>query len=456
MDAIDRFAAHVADTRFEDLPDAAVAAARTYVLDSLGVGLIGSIGPWASELVDQQSQWGEASQARVWGFGTALPAPAAAMCNAYQMHNSEYDCVHEDAVVHAFSAVLPGMLAVAERDGCVGGRDLILGLALGVDVACHVSVAVKSGLRFFRPATAGALAATAGIGKLRGFDKATLVNAFSIVYGQICGTMQAHVEGSQLLAMQMAFNARNAVIGCDMAAAGFEAPKNVLEGPFGYLRLIEGEYDLEPIWPELGRTWRIAQMAHKPFPTGRASHGILEGLLALMKQHDLSADDVEQVTAAVPPLVHRLVSRPAHSDMTVNYARLSVPYAGACALLGGGLSAEDFTPDALRDPRRLALAQSVSVELDGNPDPNALTPLTVSLTLRGGQTLSTVLDSVYGSPAKPMSREAHLRKFRDNCAAAVIPRPRDDVERLIALTDALPEVGDVRALVDLVADRPAT
>ena len=32
--------------------------------------------------------------------------------------------------------------------------------------------------------------------------------------------MQAHTEGSSLLAMQMGFNARNAVVACDLAAQG--------------------------------------------------------------------------------------------------------------------------------------------------------------------------------------------------------------------------------------------
>ena len=50
MDGIARFAAHVADTPFEALPPEAVAATKKFLLDSLGVGLVGSIGPYAAEL----------------------------------------------------------------------------------------------------------------------------------------------------------------------------------------------------------------------------------------------------------------------------------------------------------------------------------------------------------------------------------------------------------------------
>ena len=82
MDAIDAFAAHVARTRFEDLPEAVVARAKVFILDTLGVGLAGSDGPGAVKLVAAQAMSGEGHAARVWGNGARLPAPAAALCNA--------------------------------------------------------------------------------------------------------------------------------------------------------------------------------------------------------------------------------------------------------------------------------------------------------------------------------------------------------------------------------------
>ena len=450
MDAIDRFARHVTETRRADIPDEAVRAARIFILDSFGVGMVGSAGPWVEELVATLGTWGRGDDARVWVRGTRLPAPAAAMCNAYQTHNSEFDCVHEGAVLHAMTVVLPAVMAVAERDGGVSGRDLITAVTLGVDVACHLGVAATSGLRFFRPATGGAFAAVAGIGKVRGFDKDTLVNAFSIVYAQLCGTMQAHVEGSNMLAMQVGFNARNAVVACDMAANGLQGPKNILEGPFGYFRLFEETSDLGRVLPEVGRTWRIAEMAHKPFPAGRAAHGLVEACVALRQAHGFEAGDVERVEARVPPLVARLVSRPPTDGMTINYARLCASYGTARALLTGGLLVEDFRPDALHDGVTLALARRVAIVADDNPDPNALVPMTIEVVLRDGRRFAQTLDVVYGSPGKPLSRDDHLAKFRRNCAAAATPLPEAKAEALIAAVDRLDDVSDVAELVDLM------
>ena len=448
MDAIAKFAEHVCATRFDDLSDDAVQAAKTFILDSLGVGLAGSAGPWVEELIASQQLWGTGDDARVWVHGQRLPAPAAAMCNAYQIHNSEFDCVHEAAVVHAVTVVLPSVLAVAERDGGVDGRALILAVALGVDIACHLGVATQSGLRFFRPGTAGAFAAVAGIGKLKGFDAERLVNAFSIVYAQLCGTMQAHTEGSMLLGLQVGFNARNAVVACDMAANGLEGPKNILEGPFGYFRLFETEYDLSGILPQLGKIWRIAEIAHKPFPSGRATHGVVDGCLELKRAHGFAAGDVARITARVPPLVHHLVGRPVETAMTVNYARLCASYVAARALLNDFVGVEDFQPDALNDADSLALARRITVEIDDNPDPNALTPLTVDVALQNGDRHTITLDVVYGNPAKPMRREDHLAKFRRNGASAARPLDTDGLEGLIAQIDQLENVADATSLID--------
>ena len=450
MDAIYRFAEHIAGTSYDDLPGDAVRAAKTYILDTFGVGIVGSSGPWIDELIEVQGLTGRGDEARVWGHGDRMPAPAAAMCNGYQIHNSEFDCVHEQAVIHPMTVLLSAVMAYAEREGDVSGRDLITVSALGVDVACNLGVASKSALRFFRPATAGAMAASAAVAKLMGFDQERIINAMSIAYGQLCGTMQAHTEGSILLGMQIGFNARNAIIACDMAARGLDAPKNILEGPFGFLNLIEGDYDLVPVLDEIGRTWRITEVAHKPFPSGRATHGIVDAVMTLQKEYGFAAEDIERVEARIPPLTHHLVGRPIQDEMIANYARLCAAYVAARILIKGEIGVEDFKPEATRDPATLALGRRFEMAIDDNSNPNALTPIWLALELKDGSRHEITIEVVYGNPAKPMTRDAHLGKFRRNWAAAAKPLSAENADRLIALVDDLESVDDVSTLVDLM------
>src|SRR5262249_55637694 len=158
-----------------------------------------------------------------------------------------------------------------------------------------------------------------------------------------------------------------------------DGPRDVFEGAFGYFRLFEGEWDLEPVWRELGRRWRIAELSHKPFPTGRASHGGIDGIQQLVARHGFAASDVERVRGLAPPLIGQLVGRPDDADAPVNYARLCMAHVGAVALVRGTVTLDDFAPSRFYDNAVRAVAPRIVVESDGNPDPNALNPQRVEI-----------------------------------------------------------------------------
>ena len=93
MDPIASFAQHVVATKYDDIPEPATLRAKTLILDTVGVGVVGSSGPKADDLAALHARSGGEAEARVWSLGTRLPAASAALCNAYQIHNSEFDCV---------------------------------------------------------------------------------------------------------------------------------------------------------------------------------------------------------------------------------------------------------------------------------------------------------------------------------------------------------------------------
>src|ERR1700719_2888590 len=95
--AAERLAAHVVGARFAQLPADAIVKAKTFILDTFGVGVAGSRAPFAAELKAQVGRWGAGDEARAWGDRLQLPAASAALVNGFQIHNQEYDCVHEPA-----------------------------------------------------------------------------------------------------------------------------------------------------------------------------------------------------------------------------------------------------------------------------------------------------------------------------------------------------------------------
>lgn len=446
MTAAARFADHALGVRFADLPAKAVARAKVYILDSLGVGIAGSSVEGGDGLLRVASGWG-AGSVPVWGRSARLSAPAAAFMNAWQMHNQEYDCLHEGAVVHAMATTLPAALAAAAIRGGVCGQALIAAVAVGTDIAAGLGLASKAGFRFFRPATAGGFGAVAAAGRILGLSHAELCAAFAWQLAQVSGTMQSHLEGSPILPVQVAFNARAALQSCEMAPLGFTPAHAIFEGPYGYLPLFEGAFELEAVLDSLGRDWRIAEFSHKPYPAGRATHGGIEGVMALRAQHGFTVDDVTRIEVLAPPLIVRLVGRPPRENAGASYARLCMAYAVAKVLQHGALDLSHFRGDSLNDPDTFRLAAMVETKGDENPDPNALAPQTVVIHLRNGTTLHWRCESMLAHPDRPLTQAQHLAKFRRCLDFSA--EPLDARARLERAVEGLETLGDVRVLAEM-------
>jgi 2-methylcitrate dehydratase PrpD len=442
-----RLVERVAATRHLRPSAAATAAGKTFILDSLGVALSGSRVGMVRDLESMAADWGSGSATRIWGTGRRVPLTTAAFINGYQIHNQEWDCVHEPAVVHPMAVVLATLVAWCDARGGVSGERLLAGCSIAVDVATGIGRAAHNKLRFFRPAMCGALGATAGIACIEGFDADTTRSAMGLAYSQLSGTMQAHVEGSPVLPMQIGFNTRAALDAIRMAQRGIRGPLDFLEGPFGYFSLMDPDWD-PATFDTFESREAITELSHKPFPSGRATHGGVDGVLTLRAQHGFDLAAIREIRVFAPPLVIQLVDRAPSPAMVPSFARLCLPYVAATALLRGRVGVEDFEPASIADPARHALAARIRVLRDANPSLNALAPQRVEISLQDGVELAMDLPAVLGAPGRPLGRDRHLAKFRRAATSGLRPLPDVGVERLIVLVDDLDRLDDVRTLVD--------
>jgi 2-methylcitrate dehydratase PrpD len=444
------FASHVAGLTLDDLPEQTEQAIKNFTLDTIGVGIAGVRSPYAAGVTHTALGWGKGEDAQSFVTGHQFPAPSAAFVNAFQAHALEFDCVHEAAVLHPFTVVVPVLLAEAQRIG-MDGATFIAACAGGVDVAAGLGVAAKSQIKFFRPATCGLFGATAALCRARGLDATTTAHALGYASALASGTMQSHVEGTPALAASVGAAARSAFTAVDLAQAGLPGPQGAIDGVFGYLTLCEAENDIAPILESLGKIWRANEVSWKPFPTGRAAHGGIDMILSLRAQ-GLKAENLDSLIIYAPPLIHHLVGRPiAPAPLEVNYARLCLPYVGAVALMTGGVTLTDFTPARLNDPAIHAIAAKIKVVVNEITHQAAFTPQWAVANLVDGQTMEVAIDALLGATARPLSRDQHLAKFRA-CAAYGFGEARADTEdALIAATDNLQNLPDIGLLGQLAA-----
>ncbi len=317
----------------------------------------------------------------------------------FAIHCLEWDAVHEGAVVHALSVVTAALLASSHRAGGSDPEAFLTALAVGVDIASGLGIAATGPMRFFRPATAGVIGAGLAVARLEGQTREQMADVLGLAYSFAGGTMQAHLEASIALPLQIGRAAEAAVQAVDLTRAGLTGPRDALEGPFGYNALIE-PLNLARYTATLGQPWRISEVSVKPFPCGRASHGALGAL----QEMALPLDQVDRIELFAPPLIQRLVGRPYRPGAPMSYNRLCLAFLAPLMLRDGLINPRQF--ESISE-----LAERVTVSLDGNPDANALSPQRLVVKLKDGRVVERHIPANLGSPDAPMSPDQYAAKY---------------------------------------------
>jgi 2-methylcitrate dehydratase PrpD len=448
-------AEHVCRTTFADLPDAAIIAAERDILDTLGAMLGGSVAPGIAELTGLVTHWGGREESSLLLKGRRVPAPQAAFVNAAMGHALDFDDTLDRAgSIHPGVSTLAASMAVAERHGGASGRDFVLAVVLGLDVACRLALAATVDRGWHRTAAIGIFGATAAAGKLLGLSVEQVVNAFGIAYSQAAGNRQCIVDGALTKRFQAGQAASAAVLSALLAREGFTGARQVFAGRYGFFPMYQAEgYDLDAIHDQLGTVFRGVELSFKPYPCGRGNHAVLDATLELYRRLDLATADVgaevAEVVLTTNPRTYRDQLSPEATKRRpsqVVEAQFSLPFLVAAALTRGRVGIAEVA--RVDDAQVLALSERIQGSIrDDAPEGWAQ----VYVCRTGGRAASLETTTPFGSPAKPLSDAQLQAKFRDCAAHAIRPLPQEVVEQAIQLIRHLDDQSDATALVRLFA-----
>ena len=147
-------------------------------------------------------------------------------------------------------------------------------------------------------------------------------------------------------------------------------------------------------------------------------------------------------------LIKRLCGRLDIPSPNANYVYLCMPFIGAKVLLHGEIDLAHYRGAELTDPVTHELAKCIVVASDDNPDPNALVPQEVVITLKDGTELRWHCAVMLASPARRLTREQHLTKFRRCLDFAKESLRTGTSDTLIDLVDHLERLTDIRELTE--------
>jgi 2-methylcitrate dehydratase PrpD len=441
----------VARLRYEDLPQAVVDQACRILVDTVGC----AISAWAEDpakariALEIARLYGSDNGASVIGIAGVKSQPAfAALANGILVNAADNDDTHKRALLHTGSVVVPPALALAQTER-LSGRDLILALVAGYEVAVRVGMAVMpTHYRFWHStATNGTFGAAASAAKALKLDADGVQRALGLAGTQAAGLNTFFESGDMTKSIHPGKAAFNGILSAQLAQLGATSPPSILEHPKGYLNAYSTDPKPQKLVDGLGTSWEILQNGFKYFPTILASHSPIQATLAIVQKHSIDPAQIARITNETYNTVKTHFSNKDVS--TVMAARVSVPYCIAIAAIDGKLTQAQFSPARINDPlvRQVLANTEVIADAELNKLYPDKFPARVTITLKNGTSFQETVLFPKGDPQDPLSAAELEAKFRDNVAAMLSPARADKLLRAIY---ALPEARNVDGMSALL------
>src|SRR3954451_24212571 len=438
----------VCRTGYADLPESAVESARRDILDTFGCMLGGSGAPGIDELFAVISRWGGLAESRVLLRGIRLPALHAALLNASMGHALDFDdTLDSGGSIHPGVSVLGAALAICDSLGAVTGKELLLAVALGLDVSCRIALASTVDRGWHRTSAIGVFGAAAAAGKLLRLTSEQMLAALGIAYSHAADNRQCILDGALTKRMQAGQAASAGVFSAVLAQTGFTGARNIFNGRFGFFELHQlNGYDASVLLRDLGAVSQGEGLSYKPYPCGRPLHAAIDAALAARAQLQIErGEDIAAVTIEADPARHadQFERGPAKRHPTqVVEAQFAQPFLAATALVHGKVGIAEV--DGLGDPAVLALSERIAgVAREGR----ARGSLAITVRRTDGRSITVEAADPIGSPKKPLTKAKFEEKFRDCARHAVRPLPDGFVDAALAVIGRLEPLPDTRELM---------
>ena len=432
------------------LPRSVQRRTKLIVLDTLGAMLSASrpVFPGPRRLADFVESDGYGGLSSVVGTSLRTSATNAALLNGYLAYALDIESHHGPAVVHAAAAILPSALAEAQKQGS-SGEQLLTAVALGIDVACRVSLAIGPNdlyNRGFHPTSiAGSFGAAAAVAALQHLDAESFARAFGLAATETGGLLAwASDESEESRPFNPGTAARNGLTAGRLAALGFGAPRDVFD--------LHMKYNVFRAWSDdatgkphqlvqgFGERFAVDELIIKRHACCAFLHPAVDGLLDILDSASITPAAINEIMIRFPrtgaPIINGnpLRSHRAQYILPVASVRRQVDFA-------------DVIEDRSDEPIIADLIGRTSFVPDDDLDP--LYPeryaTVIRVTTRDKTAHERRVDYARGTPENAMSDEEIVTKFR-RLASGRLGDVR--ANQLIDLLDGLERLDRLDALFD--------
>lgn len=430
-----RFSNNAATLKYDDIPEQVRQKAKDIIRDGVANQIAASgISEAAIAMVKLAKEWGGAPQSTVSGFGYRLPAPVAAMCNGMMGHGVELDDAHGSGLIKAGSVMIPALFAAAELNPEASGKDAIVSLVAGYELAIRVAKSINPGHRqrgYHTTSTVALLGAALITARMLRCSEDQIADAIGLAAMQSSG-IQAYLDDP---CMAKPFGpgkgAFNGVLAGVLASRGFTGPKKVLESKEGFLNAFTDSVRIEDLTDGFGEEFAIMEVGFKPHAACRYGHGPID-IAQRMHSEGIRISNVSGITVMMSKLAIRQASK--YPCPSLNAAMGSTQFGVALALDRGSNGLKDYwdgyeSKDIHQAASMVNLQEEPEFGVGGRQS-------IISVELKDGRKVSYRQEEPKGEPSHPMSREELDRKFFSTAGLILDERRVGEIsERMMHLDD---------------------
>lgn len=438
----------VAATDFDQLPDKVVTAAKSAVLDCVGVALAGASEESARICAELAREEAAPGAVTVVGQNFKTSPMMAALCNGTAAHALDFD--HSFLMGQPTAGLIPATLAMGQAVGA-DGKEVLAAYVTGFEVVSRLARSMpqlSTQGHWHSTSSLGTIGAAACCAKLAGLDAHGVQNALGVAASMASGVVWNFATMTKPLHAGIA--AKNGVLAARLAARKFtSSPATLEEGKGVFDCFARGlECDITP-FETLGEGFDLADIgiSVKPYPCGGLTHAAVDAVLEIRRQ-GVAAEQLDSMSVGVTGHVFdRIMTALPKNGIE---GKFSMPYILARALIDGELVLDTFTDEAIAETGIRRVAEKISMALDPSLVETAAgsRPAKVTVKLSDGRVLSQQLDFARGTPKKPMT-EAELRAKFITCAARVLTS--EQIQRTADLIEGLEGLEDIGELCELLA-----
>ena len=259
--------------------------------------------------------------------------------------------------------------------------------------------------------------------------------------------------GAMVKRMHAGRAAQSGLYAALLAGRGFTGIVDVFEAPYGgfctTFSRSQDRFDLAQLSSGLGERFETMRVSLKFYSCVGSNHTALDAIRDIRKRRPFTPDAIDHIVVHASQVTLDHAGWPYKPD-GLTAAQLNLAFCVATLLIEGDVFVDEFTPDCVDDPARIALARKVEVVHD--PAITALGAahrhkVRVEVHLRDGSVERETREAPRGAEQSFAGTDDIVAKFRKLARGVMAPKQQD---ALIEAVMRLEELPDSRELIDLL------